>query len=201
MRRCFMAAALSLGLALAGCGGGDTTGTGGAGGSPSTGGSTGGGGTAGSGAGGSGGSTADCTPVALGELLLTDGEAGGSSLAFALTGLDPAVEHAIYLEFYDVAGPQIAGSFDLSQPPDDNYATCARCLLAFEDVNGAAPTAYFQTSGALDVTAPDAAFTGKSAGTFDGVRLGQVTLEGTSTVPVAGGKCLLLTGAWDTTQP
>jgi hypothetical protein len=159
------------------------------------------GGTSSGGAAGSGGTTSSgCTQVVIGDFQLLDTETGGASLAYALTGLDATQEHVLYVEFFDVAGAQSAGSFDLSQPPDDNYSTCAHCLLAFEDVNGSAPTAFFQESGSLVVTTADTGYTGKSAGSFSNVRLAQVTLQGSTSTKVPNGRCLELSGAWDHTQ-
>jgi hypothetical protein len=38
---------------------------------------------------------------------------------------------------------------------------------------------------------------GASAGSCDAIKLIEVTLEGSKTTPVPGGKCLSLSGAWD----
>ena len=146
-----------------------------------------------------GGAALPCTEVTLGALLLVDTDPGGSSLAYELLGRGGAQEHALYVEFFDVAGPQVAGTYDLGAAPDDNYSTCARCLLAFEDVNGAAPTPFFPSKGLLHVTLADAAFSGASTGTFEDVELAEVTLESTVTTRVPGGRCLSLSGGWDST--
>lgn len=169
---------------------GDATSTSGAGGQGGEGGN-----------GGAGGGGSPCTPVSVGEKQLVDAEPGGSSVAFSLLGLDPSVEHVLFVEFFDVAGAQVTGSFDLSAPPDDNYETCAHCLLAFEDVNSETPTVFYPRSGTLVVTTADTDYTGTSAGVFQDVELVQVTLEGTTTVPVVEGRCLTLTGGWDTALP
>lgn len=153
-----------------------------------------------SGAGGTGGADA-CLPVTLGKPLDTDTQAGGSSLVFELLGLEPKEQHLLYVEFFDVAGPQVAGSFDLSKMPEDNYATCAHCVLAFENFSTPSPTKYFVEAGTMSVTAPDTAYAGKSAGTLSSVVLRESTLEKTVTTPVPGGRCLALAPAtWDTTN-
>jgi len=207
-------ALLSLGLLACSSNDGTSFGSGGSGGTSSGGTSSGGtssggtssggtssGGTSSGGAAGTGGTAGSgCTPVVIGDFQLVDTETGGASLAYALSGLDATQEHVLYVEFFDVAGAQTAGSFDLSQPPDDNYSTCAHCLLAFEDVNGSAPTAFFQESGSLVVSTPDTGYTGKSAGSFSNVRLVQVTLQGSTSTKVPNGRCLELSGAWDHTQ-
>jgi len=139
--------------------------------------------------------------VTLGKPLDTDTQAGGSSLVFELLGLEPKEQHLLYVEFFDVAGPQVAGSFDLSKMPEDNYATCAHCVLAFENFSTPSPTKYFVEAGTMSVTAPDTAYAGKSAGTLSNVVLRESTLEKTVTTPVPGGRCLALAPAtWDTTK-
>jgi len=180
-------------LALAACGGEENgSASSGSGSSASASGSS-----SATGTGGAGGEGAACAEVTLGAFILSDTEPGGSSLAYDLSGLPGAEDDALYIEFFDTAGAQAAGSFDVSKAPDDNYSTCAHCILAYEDINTAAPVAYFQESGTLKVTSPDAAYMGASAGSFDAIKLVEVTLEGTKTTPVQGGKCLSLSGAWD----
>lgn len=194
-------------LVMAACGGeesgtassssgssGGLGGSGGSGGSESTSSSS---SSSGTGAGGAGGGGAPCAKVTLGAFALSDTEPGGSSLAYDLSGLPGAEQDAVYIEFFDTAGAQTAGSFDVSKAPDDNYSTCAHCILAYEDINTATPIAYFQESGTLTVTSPDTLYTGASAGSLDSIKLVEVTLEGTTTTPVPGGKCLSLSGAWD----
>lgn len=174
-----------------------TSGTGGAGGGTSSAG--GGGATSGEGGAGGEGGSSSCTPVTLGEALLVDADPTASSIAYDLLGLDASKEHVLYLEFFDIAGAQTTGSFDLGAAPDDNYETCAHCLIAFEDVNGAAPTVFYPAKGTLHVTTADTLYTGASAGTFEGVELVEVTLDETITTPVPGGRCLSLGGGWDHT--
>jgi len=139
--------------------------------------------------------------VTLGKPLDTDTQAGGSSLVFELLGLDPKEQHLLYIEFFNVAGPQVAGSFALSNKPDDNYATCAHCVLAFENFTTMSPTPFFVESGTLTVTAPDTGYVGQSAGSLANVVLRESTLDKTVTTPVPGGRCLALASAtWDTTK-
>src|SRR5690606_37578498 len=128
--------------------------------------------------------------------LAAGADAGGSSLAFSVVGADATQDHVLYIEFCDVGGAPSAGSFDLSQSPDDNYSTCARCLLGFEDLGGAS-TPYYPASGSLAVTTPDSPFTGVSAGTFQDVVLVESSLESSVTTPVSGGKCWALGGGWE----
>ncbi|MEZ4374480.1 MAG: hypothetical protein R3B07_26900 [Polyangiaceae bacterium] len=152
-------------------------------------------GTAGSGGAAGGAGAESCTPVSLGALIVADTETGGSSLAYELQGLDATLDDVIYVEFFDVAGAQTTGSFDLSQAPDDNYSTCAHCLLGFEDVGGSS-TPFYPESGSLEVTLADTQYTGVSAGQFNKVILRESTLTSSVTAPVQGGKCWLLDGSW-----
>jgi hypothetical protein len=175
-----------------------TSNEGGTGGVAATGG--GGAGVGGSGGGAEGGASA-CTPVTITDFIDSDFQTdpGGSSLFYTLVGLDETQEHVLFIEFYDVGIAQAAGSFDLSQAPDDNYSTCAHCLYAWENASGDPTTEYFQASGTLVVTTPDTTYNGASAGTFDNVTLVEVTVTDTVSTPVEGGKCMLLTGGWDHT--
>ena len=160
---------------------------------------TGSGGAGQGGATGGGGKTS-CTPITMGAKVSVDTQPGGSSLVFDVKGLAANHTHIVYLEFYDVAGPQQAGAFDLSKAPDDNYKTCVHCLLAYESFETSAPTAYFPTKGAMTVTTPDTAFSGSSAGSLKNVELHEVTVKGGTTTPVANGRCLSLAAAtWNTT--
>jgi hypothetical protein len=182
-----------------GTGGTGLTSTGTGTGTASAGGGAGGTATGTGGIGGAGGGPA-CTPVTLGALELTDTEPGGSSLTFALGGLAAGQDHYLFLEFFDQSGAQTAGSFDVSQAPDDNYSTCAHCVLVFENFNDASPTAYYPESGSIDVSEPDVSYTGESSGTLTNLRLVEVTIAQTVTTPVPNGACLsLASGPWNTT--
>jgi hypothetical protein len=159
--------------------------------------------TSGSGGGGpstgSGGSS-NCTPITLASLLSTDTEAGGSSLVYEVEGLDPNKTHVAYIEFYDVAGTQQPGDYDLGSPPDDNYQSCAHCLLVYENFSDSSPIAFFPRAGSMTVAEADTAFNGQSSGSLSDVVLEEVTLMNTVTTPVVGGRCLsLASGSWDTT--
>jgi len=161
--------------------------------------SGGGGGTGPQGGSGGVGGGQPCTPVGVGPYVDVMTEEGGSNLIYDITGLDPASEDVLFIEFYDVAGFQTAGSFDLSQAPDDQYKTCAHCLVAYENFNDASPPAFFQASGTLHVTMPDITYSGVTAGSFENVKLIEVTIDDSVSTPIPGGRCLLLNGSWDHT--
>jgi len=148
------------------------------------------------GAGGVGGGE-PCTPVGVGAFVDVMTEQGGSNLIYDMTGLDPASQDVLFIEFYDVAGFQTAGDFDLSQAPDNQYQTCARCLVAYDNVNDPSPPAFFQSSGTMHITMPDITYTGVTAGSLENVKLVEVTIDNSVSTPVPGGRCLLLNGSWD----
>jgi len=173
-----------------------TQGTGGAGNAD------GGGGGAVGGAGGVGGGS-PCASVTITDMydeepwLQEDPPA--SDLLYLMVGLNENQVHVLNIEFYDVAGAQTTGDFDLSEAPDDSYSTCAHCLFAWENAEGNPTTSYFQSGGTLRVTTADTAYDGTSAGSFIGVQLVEVTQVGEEWTPVQGGKCLMLSGSWDHT--
>ncbi|MEZ4225108.1 MAG: hypothetical protein R3B13_29420 [Polyangiaceae bacterium] len=181
-----------------GTGGFSTGGTGATGGGG--GGSAGSGGSAGNGGSSDAGTDAmtdggSCTSIGIGAFQLVDTEPGGSSLAFGVTGLAAGLEHAVYIEFYGGAGAQSTGTFDLSQPPDDNYSTCTHCILVYEDLGGT-PAAFYPVGGVMTVATADTSYVGTSAGTLTDVKLVEVTVKNTVTTPVPGGRCLTLSGSW-----
>ncbi len=150
---------------------------------------------------GSGGAES-CSPVTLGKQLDSDSAPGGSSLVFELAGLDSTEQDLLYLEFFDVAGPQKSGTFDLSLAPEDNYTSCAHCVLVFEDFTTMSPTKFFPVSGTMTVTTPDTALNAHSKGLLAELVLREVTLAKTVTTPVPKGRCLRLSAAmWDSTVP
>lgn len=98
----------------------------------------------------------------------------------------------IQVEFYADG----SGRFDLATPPDDNYATCDRCVRMVVDGD----RDFFQASGAIYVQSgsdpmgdPDSGG-GDVSVLLDGIRLVEVTIEKDTfaTTPVAGGACVIL---------
>ncbi len=167
-------------------GGAATGGTGGAG--------TGGaatGGTGGTGTGGTGGATQTCTPITVSALAPFGGNVLSGEVDPELGTSEPDY---FQLEFYGAT----AGSRDLSVSPDDNYATCERCVRVFSDTT--TTTQYYQMSGTMTLTSVDYyGSTGVIAGTtgsLSGVTLTEVTLDGNyNSTPVPGGKCLTVQSA------
>lgn len=156
----------------------------------------------------------NCTEITAGTFKKSDGDG-----TFIVVKAPPTPDQGdatliddISLQFYgsefDAAynGDQ-TGTFDLSMPDDDNYATCSRCLLMYEDpdpdpTNGAARV-YFQAGGTLTVDAASDQVHGKVNATLTDVTLVEVTIESGTYVstPVDGGKCLHIKTATIMVEP
>jgi len=135
---------------------------------------------------------AGCTVVsATGPPVLIDQQAGSASYRVVLDDPalgDVAAEDDLVLQFYSPA----AGTFALGTAPNDDFATCAQCLLANVDPGGAAPRTFFQSAGS--VTLGDDPTDGSLDATLSGVELVEVTIGASyASTPVPGGACLSLT--------
>ncbi len=90
------------------------------------------------------------------------------------------------IEFYSAA----VGTFDLASGIEANFATCERCVLLSEDIQGVqGMKSYFPDAGALTIsTAPGAP---ELAIGLSGLRLVEVTIDPDTLVstPVPGGAC------------
>jgi hypothetical protein len=183
--------------------GGDGAGEGGAphvggkGGSGAVGGTTGGTGMLG----GAGGEPSyDCVStleITTGVLLATDDP---SNYAFAV---DPQIGNAaddeLWIDFYgggEYDGERV-GTFDLGMPPDDNYATCSRCVWFGQDLGTVSePRARFYVrSGTLTVDPESLQMEGYPIFTLDDVLLVESNIDvGDTNVsePVPNPRCLHL---------
>lgn len=91
--------------------------------------------------------------------------------------------------------PQTVGSIDVSEWPQDNYLTCSRCIVVYEDY-GTGPTmrTYFQRSGTIELTTVHDPVDGRFTGSLKDVELEEVTIEhlaaGYTSTPVPGGGCI-----------
>ena len=102
--------------------------------------------------------------------------------------------------------PLQPGTFDLSAAPDNDYATCAHCVLLLEggDEPATASRAFFQRSGLLTAEVVPQGASTQSKGSLSNVVLQEVTIDpNTSAVTFKpSGACYALTHAsWDTTIP
>lgn len=173
-----------------------SSGPGGAGGATSSSSSAGGAGGVG-GAGGAGGG-GDCT--ALNVVALTVNPGGNLLADVAVEGPDP---DQFQIQFYELNDAQMPGTFDLAAAPDDNYASCDRCVLVFADldVDGAPAKIFYQESGTMQLDSIESPPGPVTAGSLSNVKLIEVTIaEDFTSTPVPGGACLTLAAvAWDTT--
>ncbi len=164
------------------------------------GGGAGGGGAGGGGAGGGGaGGGQTCTPLTVSKV--TVDSFGFLSGPVTVEGPD---SDRFDIQLYELNGPQETGTFDLATAPDDNYASCDRCVLVYADINadGAPTKTFFQESGTIKIDAVDSPPGPLTVGSLTNVKLIEVTIDPDdyTSVPVANGACLVLDSlAWDTT--
>ncbi len=180
-------------------GGGAAAGSSGAAGAMTDGGggqSHGGSGTGGAaGAAGLGGAGTDnCAPVDVaGWSTDPDNPQMLSGLVSPIGGPDP---DQASLQFFESSTVKITpGTYDLSSGADANFATCAHCLLVFEDVSGSgAATTFFQQSGTLTLASITSPPNGVVAGALTNAKLVEVTVDPNTyeSTPVPGGACLFI---------
>jgi hypothetical protein len=183
----------------AGQGGTDSGGTG-AGKGGATAGGGGRGGTGGAGTGGGGGSGAvggspPCTEVTLPSYITRVLGTGATTYGFEI---DPELGDRFFdlfsIQFYDDPGTYdgvATGVFMLGFGGDSNYASCSRCLLAYQDEGETAEKIFFQTSGTLTVAPFSLQMDGFPEYTFTDVTLREVTIgAGSRSTVTPGGACL-----------
>jgi hypothetical protein len=146
---------------------------------------------------------ADCTSpieITVGQFVLGSADGAAANYVAPTTpdlGDVEADELAIELYGFDydpAFNGEATGSFDLTMGDDDNYATCSRCLLYFEDPTSAAGRIFFTQSGMFEIDASSDHLSGNITGTLTDVRLVEVTIDPDTfeSTPVAGGTCLHL---------
>lgn len=145
-------------------------------------------------------STKSCTKLVV-KGLERDPEFGlvGQKYSALLGTVEPALGTAVPDEFqiqlYEFKGPQAPGTFDLGAGDETNFATCAHCVLVFEDMNaeGKAARYFFQTAGELTLTVNPTPTTGEVRGSLKNLRLVEVTIdyagETFESTPVPNGSC------------
>jgi len=104
-----------------------------------------------------------------------------------------------WVDFYSTARwkGEATGTFDLGKPPDDNYATCARCVWVWQDVGEVSdPVAYFYAkSGTMVVDPASKQMDGFPIISLDKITLIEATIDiGDTNVsrPVENPRCLYL---------
>jgi cysteine-rich repeat protein len=170
---------------------GGTAGAAGEGGSSATGGSA--------GSGGDGG----CTVIEPIDTMLYFGSFASFALSARIDAPLPGyAKTRLALELYDEGSGLPAGSFDLSQAPDDSYATCEHCVLlvAYDEV-GQARRVFFQQSGSMKLDKLEWEDALAGAGSVSSVKLVEVTqaLDGSWHEVVGGGCYELPSWSFDTT--
>jgi hypothetical protein len=155
-------------------------------------------------------SSSNCIAITLSDFIRDPSSDSSGAVIYAK--IDPGVggtdSDALYLELYEMNGyTQAAGSFDLSQSPDDNYSTCNHCLRLGQDiVSGTADKVFFQQSGTMVLDVSSSPMTGFVKGSLKNVTLVESTIDADTYVstPVAGGLCYTIASAsfdfsgWDT---
>jgi hypothetical protein len=197
------------GDAVSGGNGGDPSVNGGNGGDPavnggesgSAGESGGGGEPSGSGgaaAGAGGGGPVTCTPITLDSFELGDLDPAYVNYTASFT---PNIQAATADSFVlSIQGPpdydgNLTGTFDLTENGDENYKTCARCLLVFGDL-GPNRTVYYASEGTLVIDPASTQLTGNIDATITDVTLVEVTIANDYTsTPVPNGRCLTVASA------
>jgi hypothetical protein len=135
--------------------------------------------------------------ITTGLLLTTEDPA-----TYAFT-IDPqignAAEDELWIDFYaggEYDGERV-GTFDLGVPPDDNYATCSRCVWLGQDVGAVSePRAYFYVrSGTMTIASESLQIEGHAVLSLDDVLLVESTIDVADTAvsePVPNPRCLHL---------
>lgn len=111
--------------------------------------------------------------------------------------IEPAIEgrrYQLHLLFNRYMTDYV-GTFDLSAEPDDNFGSCARCVLGFDITQP--DQGFFVESGTL--TLGESPFTRILDASLSDVRLVEVTIEAVdfvpTSVPVEGGECVSIASA------
>jgi hypothetical protein len=143
-----------------------------------------------------GADASNCTSIAIGAQDLQD--PGDGTYVYwgapVTTDLGDGGTADLSFQFYSGIEPSLMGTFDLSMGNQNNYSTCAVCLvLGTTDSSGMPARAFFQTSGSVTL-ATDPVSGRQLTGSTSGVNLVEVTIDSSTYVstPVAGGECLTL---------
>ena len=139
-----------------------------------------------------------CQPLELPAI--SEFPSGGTSASFSIFTAQTSAVGGTDPDYFDFmffnAGNQDTGTFDLGAAPDDNYATCERCLQLCMDVNQSTFDCdkwFFQSAGAITINAPPE--NGVLDVVVSGLRIVESTVNpGTSeSTPVPGGECFDVT--------
>lgn len=150
-------------------------------------------------AGTDGGDALDCQLIEVGDIKLDVQQDVQTLYSAELeTDLGTGVTDFLVFHFVNVnerVGPLGAGTFSLTDEPNDNRGTCAECVSVFEDQlnETAVPQAvFFQSEGSITLDVNPR--TQILEGVLEDVVLVEVTIDGATleSTPVRGGRCLRL---------
>ncbi len=150
--------------------------------------------------------TSDASPYAeSGEM------DGGTELDWyyeEMVDLGDGNEWWLSLELYGdyVSGGITTGAKTLGVAPEDNYSTCAYCVMLYRcvDADCTDTDAFFPTAGTLNLTTVSEATTGNLTGSVTGANWVEVTIDPDNdyeSTPVDGGDCYDQTGTYSFDQP
>ena len=135
-----------------------------------------------------------CQPLELPAI--SEFPSGGTSASLSIFSTQTSAVGGTDPDYFDFmffnAGNQDTGTFDLGAAPDDNYATCARCLQLCMDVNQSTFECdkwFFQSAGTIVVNAPPE--DGALDVTVSGLRVVESVVDPATfeSTPVPGGQC------------
>jgi hypothetical protein len=142
----------------------------------------------------------NCTEIEFGTVdTITFGEGFGVWFADVPTDLGDGGAPIVRMEFLHNANGDtpVPGVNSLTDPPNDNYATCTTCFLVVSpNADGSEQRFFLQNGGSIDL-ADDPAVSHNLDGTLSGLTLQEVTIDFDTfeSTPVPDGECLELTGA------
>lgn len=135
----------------------------------------------------SGGNGGDCTEITPAQWAATNLNRFAASFLPLPAG---ATSSQMTLTFYTAAGSgadPAVGNYDLGSVKNRSFASCEQCILAEGIAAGQPTVTFFQSAGALKVTAGAAS---SITATLTGVKLVEVESDGNDYVAVPDGKCV-----------
>lgn len=150
------------------------------------------------GSGGEGGAPArNCTEITAGTVVVAYDSHEAPSITRYYTELTSPLATAdldyLNVEFYDGGSFDggLIGTFDLGTSSETQYASCARCVLVFQDDTSVDGKLFFQESGTLVVEPSSDQMNGLPDVRLENVTLIEVTIaDDFTSTPVPGGDCV-----------
>lgn len=129
-----------------------------------------------------------CAPITVGSWSAESSDVSAAAVTSVVESVDGESYVLRFLfERYGEPGTD-SGTFDLSVAPDNNFGTCAHCVVASN--NAAEPTFFYVDQGSLELRRDP--FGRRFDFTATDLRLVEVTLDPQTreSTPVPGGRCL-----------